>query len=80
MIATKFFDFYKKSNLIVRTLLLVIVPIMCILWIIGSFTHLDRLVMFIVGALAGCILLYIFYPEVNTFISDLIEIVKQVIA
>lgn len=80
MIASKFFDFYKKSNLIVRVILFIFVPIMCILWIIGSLTHLDRLVMFIVGVLAGCILVYIFYPEISIFINDLIEIVKQVIA
>lgn len=80
MIAGKFFDFYKKSNLIVRMLLFIFVPIMCVLWIIGSLTHLDRLVMFMVGVLAGGILTYIFYPQINQFINDLIEIVKGVIA
>ena len=79
-LASKFFGFYKKSGMVVRLLLTLVIPIMCALWIIGSFTKIDRLVMFMVGVIIGCILTYIFYPEVSTFINDLIEIVKQVIA
>lgn len=79
MIATKFFEFYKSSSSIVKLLLFVFVPIMAILWIIGSLAHFDRLIMFIVGVIGGCVLIYIFYPQVSMFINELIKIIKEII-
>lgn len=79
MIASKFFEFYKKSSSILKLLLSVLLPLMAILWIIGSLTYIDRLLMFIVGLITGCILVYIFYPDIYPFINNLIEGLKQLI-
>lgn len=57
---TKFFDFYKNGNLIVKVLFLGVAIIMSVLWIIGSLTKLDRLVMFMVGTVVGGALINIF--------------------
>lgn len=56
----KFFNFYKDTNLVVKVLFLGIAIIMALLWIIGSFTKLDRLVMFMVGTVLGGVLINIF--------------------
>lgn len=79
MIASKFFEFYKNTNIILKLLLLVFVPIFIVLWIIGSLAHFDRLAMFLIGAIGGFIVVYIFYPEISVFINQVIEIVKGVI-
>lgn len=60
IIMTKFFDFYKNANLIVKILFLGIAIIMSVLWIIGSLTKFDRLIMFMVGTVVGGALINIF--------------------
>ncbi len=57
---TKFFDFYKNGNVIIKILFLGVAIIMSVLWIVGSFTKLDRLVMFLVGTVVGGVLINIF--------------------
>lgn len=60
IIMTKFFDFYKNGNVIIKILFLGVAIIMSVLWIVGSFTKLDRLVMFLVGTVVGGVLINIF--------------------
>lgn len=73
---TKFFDFYKNGNLFIKVLFLGVALIMATLWIIGSFTKLDRLVMFLVGTVVGGVLINIFlYDYVVEAISYISEIV-----
>lgn len=60
LIMTKFFDFYKNGNVIIKILFLGVAIIMSVLWIVGSFTKLDRLVMFLVGTVVGGVLINIF--------------------
>ena len=79
MIASKFFEFYKKSNVIIKLLLFVFIPLMAALWILGSLTYFDRLIMFIVGLIAGSVLIYIFYPDIYPVISNIIDGIKQII-
>ncbi|MBE7074534.1 MAG: hypothetical protein E7376_00925 [Clostridiales bacterium] len=57
---TKFFDFYKNGNLIIKVLFLSVALIMAVLWILGSLTKLDRLVMFMIGTIVGGVLINIF--------------------
>lgn len=57
---TKFFDFYKNGNVIIKILFLGVAIIMSVLWVIGSFTKLDRLVMFLVGTIVGGVLINVF--------------------
>jgi len=59
-IMTKFFDFYKNGNLIIKVLFLSVALIMAVLWILGSLTKLDRLVMFMIGTIVGGVLINIF--------------------
>ena len=56
----KFFSFYKDTNLIVKVLFLGIAIIMASLWILGSLTKFDRLVIFMVGTVIGGVLINIF--------------------
>ena len=58
-----FFQWWKDRNIIVKILLFVVPLVMGILWIIGSFTKLDRLVMFMVGLIVGGLLINVFYRE-----------------
>ena len=57
---SKFFDFYKNGNLIIKVIFLGVALIMAVLWILGSLTKLDRLVMFMVGTVIGGTLINIF--------------------
>lgn len=67
---TKFFDFYKNAGVIVKILFLGIAAIMCVLWVVGSFTKFDRLVMFMVGTVVGGILINLFlYDYVSNAIN-----------
>ncbi|MBO7187128.1 MAG: hypothetical protein J6V68_01860 [Clostridia bacterium] len=61
-----FFDWYKNSNIVVKILLFGIPLLMGLLWIVGSFTKIDRLVMFVVGLLIGGLLINIFLGEYIT--------------
>ena len=55
-----FFSFYKNANIIVKVLFFGIIVIMGCLWLLGSLTKLDRLIMFVVGAILGGTLINIF--------------------
>lgn len=57
---SKFFDFYKNGNLIIKVIFLGVALIMALLWILGSLTKIDRLVMFMVGTVIGGTLINIF--------------------
>jgi len=66
----KFFDFYKNGNFIIKFLLFGIVAVMGILWVVGSLTKMDRLIMFMVGTVVGGALINIFlYDHVANAIS-----------
>ena len=56
----KFFDFYKSSNIIFKVIFFGILLIMGVLWLLGSLTKFDRLIMFVVGAIVGGTLINIF--------------------
>lgn len=67
---SKFFDFYKNGNLIIKVIFLGVALIMALLWILGSLTKLDRLVMFMVGTVIGGVLINIFlYDHVVELIN-----------
>ena len=57
---SKFFDFYKNGNFIIKVIFLGVALVMAVLWILGSLTKLDRLVMFMVGTVIGGTLINIF--------------------
>ncbi len=66
----KFFGVYKNSNLIVKVVFLIVFLLMGGLWVIGSFTKIDRLVMFMVGTIIGGILVNVFlYDYVTSAIN-----------
>lgn len=71
---TKFFDFYKNTNGIFKLLLVGIALMMCVLWIIGSFTKIDRLIMFIVGTIIGGALINIFLYD---YVTDAIAYISN---
>lgn len=56
----KFFDFYKSSNIIFKVIFFGILLIMGVLWLLGSLTKFDRLIMFVVGMVVGGTLINIF--------------------
>lgn len=55
-----FFNFYKNSNGIIKIIFFGVVLLMGGLWLLGSLTKIDRLVMFVVGAIIGGVLINIF--------------------
>ena len=55
-----FLSFYKNTNIILKILFFGIILIMGGLWLLGSLTKIDRLVMFVVGAILGGALINIF--------------------
>ena len=57
---TKFFDFYKNGSFVVKFLFLGVALIMALLWVLGSLTKIDRLVMFMVGTIIGGTLINVF--------------------
>ncbi len=56
----KFFDFYKNGNFAIKFIFLGVALVMALLWVIGSLTKFDRLVMFMVGTIVGGALINIF--------------------
>mgnify|MGYP003320719490 CR=1 FL=1 len=69
-----FFNWWKDRNWILKIILFVIPLIMGLLWVIGSFTKFDRLIMFMVGLIVGGVLINLFLYEpvrdlINWFIS-----------
>ena len=71
---TKFFSFYKNSGGLIKVILLGVALIMCVLWVIGSLTKIDRLVMFMVGSIVGGVLINIFLYE---YITNAIKYVSK---
>lgn len=73
----KFFDFYNNGNVVIKTIFFGVALIMAFLWVIGSFTKLDRLTMFLVGTIVGGVLINVFLYDhvVNAiaYISDFIS-------
>lgn len=70
----KFFSFYKSTNGIFKLLFLGIALIMCVLWVVGSLTKIDRLVMFMVGTVIGGVLINIFLYD---YVVDAIKYVSN---
>lgn len=65
-----FFAWWKERNIVLKLVLFVIPLIMALLWILGSFTKFDRLIMFVVGMIVGGILINIFFaPQVSAVID-----------
>ncbi|MBE7082256.1 MAG: hypothetical protein E7378_01065 [Clostridiales bacterium] len=58
--AGKFFGYYKNSNIFFKILFFGVLLIMGVLWLVGSLTKFDRLVMFMVGTIVGGVLINIF--------------------
>ncbi len=58
-----FFNWWKDRNWILKIILFIIPLIMGLLWVIGSFTKIDRLIMFMVGLIVGGILINLFLYE-----------------
>lgn len=73
----KFFDFYKKGNGLVKILFFGIFLIMGVLWVVGSFTKFDRLVMFMVGTFIGGALINIFLYD---YVVEAINFIAKIIA
>lgn len=71
---SKFFEFYKNGNFIVKVLFLGVALVMSLLWVLGSFTKLDRLVMFMVGTVIGGILINVFLYD---YVVDAINYISN---
>lgn len=63
---SQFFNFYKNANIIIKVIFFGIIVVMGGLWLLGSLTKFDRLVMFIVGAIIGGALINIFLYDYVT--------------
>lgn len=64
------FNWYKNSNIIIKIVLFVIPLLMFLLWLLGSFTKIDRLIMFTIGLIVGGLLINIFLGEYITIAVD----------
>ena len=73
----QFFSFYKNANIIFKILFFGIIVIMAVLWLLGSLTKFDRLVMFVVGAIIGGVLinvfLYDYVAQAITYVSNIVS-------
>ena len=65
-----FFQWWKDRNIVVKILLFIVPLIMGILWVVGSFTKIDRLVMFMVGLLVGGLLINLFFADYIAIVID----------
>ena len=66
----QFFNFYKNGSFPIKIIFFGILLLMGGLWLLGSLTKIDRLVMFVVGAIIGGTLINIFlYDYVALAIS-----------
>ena len=74
---SKFFDFYKNGNFVIKFLFLGVAILMGLLWVIGSFTKIDRLVMFLVGTILGGALINIFLYD---YVVEAINYVAQILS
>lgn len=68
-----FFAWYKNANIFLKILLFFVPILMGVLWVIGSFTKIDRLVMFVIGLLIGGLLINIFLGNYITIAVDCIK-------
>lgn len=57
------FEWYKERNVVIKVLLFVVPLLMGLLWVVGSFTKFDRLIMFLVGLFIGGLLINLFLGE-----------------
>ena len=65
-----FFSWWKDRNIVIKILLFIVPLIMGLLWVIGSFSKFDRLIMFMVGLVVGGILINIFLaPHITNIIE-----------
>lgn len=65
-----FFSWWKDRNIVIKILLFIVPLIMGLLWVIGSFSKFDRLIMFMIGLIVGGILINIFLaPQISTIIE-----------
>lgn len=75
----QFFSFYKNANIFFKVVFFGIIVVMGALWLLGSLTKFDRLVMFVVGAIIGGILINVFlYDYVAQAIAYVSNIVSSV--
>ena len=77
VLMTQFFSFYKNANIIIKIIFFGILVIMGGLWLVGSLTKIDRLVMFVVGAIIGGTLINIFLYD---YVVDAINYVASLFA
>ena len=70
---SNFLTFYKNANVIIKLLFFGIVIIMGVLWIVGSLTKIDRLVMFMVGAIIGGTLINLFLYDYAVIAIDYVS-------
>ena len=68
-----FFAWYKNANIFLKILLFFVPILMGVLWVIGSFTKIDRLVMLVIGLLIGGLLINIFLGNYITIAVDWIK-------
>lgn len=68
-----FFAWYKNANIFLKILLFFVPILMGVLWVLGSFTKIDRLVMFVIGLLVGGLLINIFFGNYITVAVDWIK-------
>lgn len=74
---THFFNFYKNGNLPIKIIFFGVLLLMGGLWLLGSLTKMDRLVMFVVGAIIGGALINIFLYD---YVVDAISYVANIFA
>ena len=72
-----FLNFYKNGNLIIKVIFFGVLLIMGALWLLGSLTKFDRLIMFMVGAIIGGILINIFLYD---YVVEAINYVAKILA
>lgn len=70
----RFFDFYKNGNFVIKVFFAGLALIMGLLWVLGSFTKIDRLVMFMIGTILGGTLINLFLYD---YLSNAIKYVAN---
>lgn len=73
---SNFFNFYKNTNIVFKILFFGVLIIFGGLWLVGSLTKFDRLVMFVVGTIIGGTLINIFLYD---YVVEVINYVSAVI-
>lgn len=78
MLAQPIFDFYKKLNIFLKTILVPVLVVAFILWFIGSLAHADRVVMFALGAIGCFVLFCVFNQQMNVAAEYCTDIIAWV--